>query len=128
MTNQLGHINNRCDFIHKYDILVPKKVHSEMIFAMHRILLIIRQKDLSHLVHQVHIFYSSLDFIEEKEKYLIQIVLNFLKQFYLKSDVSKLMKKAEEIQLKNLSSSAKTDLLLMKDQIQTFQKGMKYKG
>lgn len=44
-------INNRCDFIHKYDILVPKKVHSEMIFAMHRIILIIRQKDLSHLVH-----------------------------------------------------------------------------
>lgn len=61
-------------------------------------------------------------------KHLIQIVLNFLKQFYLKSDVSKLKKKAEEIQLKNLSSSAKTDLLLMKDQIQTFQKGMKYKG
>ncbi|XP_011427109.3 uncharacterized protein [Magallana gigas] len=44
------------------------------------------------------------------------------------SDVSKLIKKAEEIQMKNLSSSAKTDLLLMKDQIQTFQKGMKYKG
>lgn len=38
------------------------------------------------------------------------------------------MKKAEEIQLKNLSSNAKTDLLLMKDQIQTFQKGNKYKG
>lgn len=54
--------------------------------------------------------------------------MNFLKQFYLKSDVSMLMKKAEEIQKKNLSSSAKTDLLLMKDQIQTFQKGMKYKG
>lgn len=54
--------------------------------------------------------------------------MNFLKQFYLKSDVSKLVKKAEEIQLKNLSSSAKTDLLLMKDQLQTFQKGMKYKG
>lgn len=44
------------------------------------------------------------------------------------SDISKLMKKADDIQLNNLSSSAKIDLHLMKDQLQTFQKGMKYKG
>uniref|UniRef100_A0A8W8JD75 DUF885 domain-containing protein n=1 Tax=Magallana gigas TaxID=29159 RepID=A0A8W8JD75_MAGGI len=44
------------------------------------------------------------------------------------SDVCKLLKKAEDIQVNNLSSSCKTDLLLMKDQLQTFQNGMAYKG
>uniref|UniRef100_K1RLI4 Uncharacterized protein n=1 Tax=Magallana gigas TaxID=29159 RepID=K1RLI4_MAGGI len=44
------------------------------------------------------------------------------------SDVCKLLKKAEDIQVNNLSSSCMTDLLLMKDQLQTFQNGMAYKG
>nr|XP_022291917.1 uncharacterized protein LOC111103156 [Crassostrea virginica] len=44
------------------------------------------------------------------------------------SDVSKLMKKAEEIPLKELSKVARNDLILVKDQLQTFLNGMKHKG
>lgn len=60
---------------------MPKKVHSEIIFAMHRIILIIRQKDLSHLVH---IFYSCLDFIEKKRIIFNSNSIEFFKTILFK--------------------------------------------
>ncbi|XP_062603791.1 uncharacterized protein LOC134265583, partial [Saccostrea cucullata] len=43
-------------------------------------------------------------------------------------DVSKLIKKADNIQVKDLSKPARDELLLVKDQLQTFLAGMKHKG
>jgi hypothetical protein len=42
--------------------------------------------------------------------------------------VFKLLEKAKEIEIKNLSKPARNDLLLVKDQLQTFLDGMKHKG